>query len=110
MNVLMLPDIKSLTREELEAQFKLWEQPAYRVTQLQEWLYVPRATAWEAMTNLPKTLRAQLAENYSLQSLELVRKQGARSELHVTLDGHISHARPVHRDDAKWSAELPGYQ
>jgi len=75
----VLTDIKSLTREELEAQFKLWEQPAYRVTQLQEWLYVPRATAWEAMTNLPKTLRAQLAENYSLQSLELVRKQGARN-------------------------------
>jgi len=30
------------------------------------------------MTNLPKKLRAQLAENYSLQALELVRKQGSR--------------------------------
>ena len=30
------------------------------------------------MTNLPKTLRAQLAEAFSLQSLELVRKQGSR--------------------------------
>jgi 23S rRNA (adenine2503-C2)-methyltransferase len=74
----VLTDIKSLTREELEAQFKLWEQPAYRVTQLLEWLYVSRATTWDAMTNLPKKLRAQLSENYSLQSLELVRKQGSR--------------------------------
>ena len=74
----MLTDIKSLTREELEAQFKLWEQPAYRVTQLLEWLYVRRATTWDAMTNLPKKLRAQLSENYSLQLLELVRKQGSR--------------------------------
>ena len=74
----MLPDIKSLLREELEAQFKLWEQPVYRVTQLLEWLYVRHVTSWEAMTNLPKKLRAQLAENYSLQSLELVRKQGSR--------------------------------
>ena len=74
----MPADIKSLTREELEAQFKLWEQPVYRVTQLLEWLYVRRITGWDAMTNLPKKLRAQLAENYSLQSLELVRKQGAR--------------------------------
>ncbi len=74
----MLTDIKSLTREELEAQFKLWEQPTYRVTQLLEWLYVRRATTWDAMTNLPKKLRAQLSENYSLQSLELVRKQGSR--------------------------------
>ncbi len=74
----MLTDIKSLTREELEAQFKLWEQPVYRVTQLLEWLYVRHAVTWDEMTNLPKKLRAQLAENYSLQSLELVRKQGAR--------------------------------
>ena len=27
----MLTDIKSLTRDELETQFKTWEQPAYRV-------------------------------------------------------------------------------
>jgi len=30
----VLIDIKSLTREELEAQFKNWSQPAYRVAQL----------------------------------------------------------------------------
>ena len=74
----MPTDIKSLTREELEVQFKLWEQPVYRLTQLLEWLYARRVTSWDAMTNLPKKLRGQLAENYSLQSLELVRKQGAR--------------------------------
>ena len=74
----MPTDIKSLTREETEAQFKLWEQPVYRVTQLLEWLYVRRVTSWETMTNLPKKLRSQLSENYSLQTLELVRKQGAR--------------------------------
>lgn len=74
----MLTEIKSLTREEIEAQFKIWEQPVYRVTQLVEWLYVRQVTAWDAMTNLPKKLRTQLAENYSFQSLELVRKQGSR--------------------------------
>ncbi|MEI9864507.1 MAG: 23S rRNA (adenine(2503)-C(2))-methyltransferase RlmN [Limisphaerales bacterium] len=74
----MPTDIKSLTREEIEAQFKIWEQPVYRVTQLLEWLYVRHATSWDAMTNLPKKLRAQLAENFSFQSLELVRKQGSR--------------------------------
>jgi 23S rRNA (adenine2503-C2)-methyltransferase len=74
----MLTDIKSLTREELEAQFKRWNAPAYRVTQLLEWLYARRVTTWEAMTNLPKPLREKLAENFSLHSLELVRKQGAQ--------------------------------
>ncbi|MBI3414491.1 MAG: 23S rRNA (adenine(2503)-C(2))-methyltransferase RlmN [Verrucomicrobia bacterium] len=71
-------DIRSQTREELDAQFKLWEQPAYRVTQLLKWLYEHRATTWDAMTNLPKPLREQLARHYGLRALELVRKQGAR--------------------------------
>ena len=73
----MLPDIKSLIRDELETCFKAWEQPAYRVTQLLEWLYVRRVMCWDAMTNLPKPLREKLRENFSLQTLELVRKQGA---------------------------------
>ena len=73
----MLKDIKSLTREELETQFAAWKQPKYRVAQLLEWLYAHRVTDWEAMTNLPKPLREKLKENFLLQTLELVRKQGA---------------------------------
>ena len=74
----MLPDIKSLTREELEAQFAAWHQPAYRAGQLLDWLYARRATGWDALSNLPKTLREKLRENFTLQTLELVRQQGAR--------------------------------
>jgi 23S rRNA (adenine2503-C2)-methyltransferase len=71
-------DIKSLNRDELEAHFKEWGEPTYRVAQLLGWLYQQRATSWDAMTNLPKSLRAKLAEQFSLRALELVRKQGAR--------------------------------
>jgi 23S rRNA (adenine2503-C2)-methyltransferase len=74
----VLADIRSQTAEELEAQFRAWGQPAYRVAQLLEWLYVHRATQWGAMTNLPKALRDELSEHYSLTALDLVRKQGAR--------------------------------
>lgn len=74
----MLPDIKSLTREELETQFKNWELPVYRVKQLMDWLYVRRVTEWDAMSNLAKPLREKLRENFSLQTLKLVRKQGSR--------------------------------
>jgi len=63
--------------EELESQFRGWGQPAYRVKQLLEWLYVHRVSKWEAMTNLPRRLREELRQHYSLTSLELVRKQGA---------------------------------
>jgi 23S rRNA (adenine2503-C2)-methyltransferase len=74
----VLPDIKSQTKAELEAQFQAWDEPAYRVSQLLDWLYVRRATSWDAMTNLPKSLREKLREHFSLHTIELVRKQGAR--------------------------------
>lgn len=71
-------DIKSQTRGELAAKFTHWNQPAYRVDQLLQWLHAQRVSSWEAMTNLPKSLREQLAAEFSLRTHELVRKQGAR--------------------------------
>ncbi|HZR18586.1 MAG TPA: 23S rRNA (adenine(2503)-C(2))-methyltransferase RlmN [Verrucomicrobiae bacterium] len=70
-------DIKSRTLEELEAEFAAWGQPAYRVGQLLQWLYVQRVTQWEAMSNLPKALLARLRAQYELKSIELIRKQGS---------------------------------
>jgi 23S rRNA (adenine2503-C2)-methyltransferase len=72
------PDVRSLTAEELQAQFRSWGQPAYRVKQLLDWIYRHRVTSWEAMTNLPALLREQLGHAYAFQHLELIRKQGAR--------------------------------
>jgi 23S rRNA (adenine2503-C2)-methyltransferase len=74
----VVPDIKSLTREELEAWFKENHEPAYRVKQLMDWLYVQRVTDWDAMSNLAKPLREKLRGHFSLQALELVRQQGSR--------------------------------
>lgn len=73
----MLTDIKSLSAEELQTQFRAWNQPLYRVSQVLEWLYIHRVTKWEAMTNLPKALRDQLQSHYALQAIELARKQGS---------------------------------
>lgn len=74
----MTRDIKALLLEELEAQFKDWEQPGYRLTQVLDWIYKRRVTNWEAMTNLPKKLRENLKAQFTLQTLELLRKQGSR--------------------------------
>src|SRR5713101_7467345 len=53
-------DIRSVTREELQARFSEWGQPPYRVDQLLDWLYARRVSSWSAMSNLPKALREQL--------------------------------------------------
>jgi adenine C2-methylase RlmN of 23S rRNA A2503 and tRNA A37 len=43
----VLPDIKSITRTELETRLKTWDEPAYRAGQVLDWLYQRRAASWE---------------------------------------------------------------
>ncbi len=74
----MRDDIRSKTREELAAQFSQWGEPAYRVDQVLDWIHRRRVTSWDTMTNLPKSLREKLREQFDFTPLELVRKQGAR--------------------------------
>jgi len=47
--------------------------PKFRRQQVREWLFKNRATDWEQMTNLPKALRGDLAENLRLWTTEIVR-------------------------------------
>jgi 23S rRNA (adenine2503-C2)-methyltransferase len=70
-------DIKAQSFEELQAQFKAWGEPAYRLTQVLDWLYARRVNDWQEMTNVPKGLREKLGNQYALNCLELVRKQGS---------------------------------
>ncbi len=73
-----MTDIRSLTLEEVQAQFKDWGEPAFRAKQLMDWLYVQRVTSWDEMSNLSKSLREKLKAQFSLTTLQLVRKQGSR--------------------------------
>ena len=70
-------DIRSETKEHLEARLKALGQPAYRALQVLEWLYRHRATSWSAMTNLPLALRSELEKVYDFHPLELARRLGA---------------------------------
>lgn len=70
-------DIKSQTLEELQEQFREWDCATYRVGQLMDWLYRRKVVSWDEMTNLPKDLRQKLAEAFTLEILQLARKQGA---------------------------------
>lgn len=71
-------DVKSLNADELATQFRAWGEPAYRSRQVLDWLYVRRVGDWSAMSNLPRTLREKLRTAFTLQTIELVRQQGAR--------------------------------
>lgn len=69
--------IKSQTLEELQAELQSWDEPAYRASQILDWLFVRRVADWAAMTNLPQRLRERLARHYALTTLALVTRQGA---------------------------------
>ena len=74
----MKPDIKSLTEADLRGSLQQWGQPSYRVGQVLDWVYRRLAADWDAMTDLPKSLRQQLADTFGHYNLEAVRKQGSQ--------------------------------
>src|SRR3954452_21601026 len=53
-------------------------EASYRAAQLAEWLYQKRAQSWEAMTDLPRSLRDRLASDFSLSKMETVRVLGSK--------------------------------
>jgi len=61
-----------LTRTELQAVLAGWEQPAYRVAQLENWLYQRHVCDPAEMSNLPKPLRQRLSAEFAGQPLRLV--------------------------------------
>ena len=66
-------DIKSLPLDEL----KQIAEPSYRAGQIADWLYKKRASSFEEMTDLPQALRAQLADRFSFDKIDIVRVLGS---------------------------------
>ncbi|KGX93217.1 23S rRNA methyltransferase [Pontibacillus halophilus JSM 076056 = DSM 19796] len=67
--------IYSLTFEELEKWLKDNGEPAFRATQIFEWLYQKRVSTFEEMTNLSKGLRTKLEEAFKITTLSTVIQQ-----------------------------------
>ena len=67
-------DIKSMTVSEITRAMTDLGQPAFRGKQVFTWLH-RGAKSFDEMTNLPKTLRRQLAELYTITVPEVVTRQ-----------------------------------
>ena len=84
-------DVHSLTRGELTELLAGLGQPGFRAKQVEEWVWSKNARSWDEMTNLPKTLREQLAERLTLGAVEEVARQassdGSRKYLLRLSDG-----------------------
>ena len=67
-------NLRSLTLAELADLLKTMGQPAFRAKQVYTWLH-RGIRGYDEMTDLPKTLRAALAEQYPLYTPQAVRRQ-----------------------------------
>lgn len=75
----LLEDIKSKTCGELQAAFREWGLPAFRAKQVFRWLQ-QGVSSFDEMTNLPRELRARLAERYYIADAAVVRRQVSRRD------------------------------
>jgi 23S rRNA (adenine2503-C2)-methyltransferase len=67
-----------LPRREVRELLARWGEPRFRADQLWRWLYRDLVADFEAMVNLPRALRARLAEEASCQPLELMEEVVSR--------------------------------
>jgi 23S rRNA (adenine2503-C2)-methyltransferase len=86
------PNIKDFSFKELEAYLVDRKQPSYRAQQIWQWLFQKRAASFAEMTNLSAGLRAQLAEDFTISRLQILREavsaDGTRKFLLGLADGH----------------------
>ena len=84
-------DIHALTRGELTDLLASLGQPAFRAKQLEEWVWSKNARSFDDMTNLPKSLREELACHLTLGGIEEIARQasadGSRKYLLRLSDG-----------------------
>ena len=75
----MKDHLKSMTIQEIGAVLKELGQPAFRAKQVFTWLH-KGVRDYEEMSNLPQTLRSELAKRYPICAPEVVRKQESQKD------------------------------
>jgi len=101
-------NLYQLTQPQLADLIVGWGEPRFRVRQLWSWLYEKRAASFEAMSNLPKTLRTRLEVETALGELQIVAEQsshdGTVKRLYRLYDGQLIESVLMPYDDDRWTA------
>ena len=68
-------DIRSLSSAEIKKFLVESSEPAFRAKQIAEWLWVKSARSFDQMSNLSKSLREKLGENFVINAIEIDQSQ-----------------------------------
>ncbi|WP_411347435.1 23S rRNA (adenine(2503)-C(2))-methyltransferase RlmN [Paenibacillus sp. WLX2291] len=89
----MKPFIYDFSLDDLQEWVKENNEPAFRASQIFDWLYVKRVSSFEEMTNLSKGLRAKLNDQFSFVMLDEITKLQSKDGTVKFLFGlHDNHA------------------
>lgn len=84
----MKENILDLTREELEQRVS----PPFRAKQIMQWIYQKRVEDFASMSNLPKNMRKELEEKFTIAPPTIINietsKDGSKKYLLALQDGH----------------------
>lgn len=101
-------NLYALSSAELTDLMTSWGEPSYRANQLHEWLYDKRVSNFDAMTNLPQSLRERLQQETTLGTLELAVEQssddGTVKRLYKLPDGQFIESVLMPYDDDRRTA------
>lgn len=93
-------DIRKLSQEELETYFNSIGEKTFRAKQVYEWLWKKNAHQFDDMTNLSKSLRETLGEQFMIQPVEV-------DLLQKSNDGTIKNAVKLHDGNIVESVLIP---
>jgi 23S rRNA (adenine2503-C2)-methyltransferase len=93
-------DIRALTKSQLEEYFKTIAEPKFRAQQVYEWLWQKSAKSFTGMTNLSKTLRQKLEDEFVINHIRVDQMQRSR-------DGTIKNAVQLYDGKVVESVLIP---
>ena len=74
----MKPSLTGIILEELADFLRERGAPSYRAKQITDWIYKKRVASFDAMTDLPNELRAELTAEFDTPKTEVVRVLGSK--------------------------------
>ena len=75
----MKPSLTGIILEKLADFLCARGAPSYRAKQITDWVYKKRVASFDAMTDLPNELRAELTAEFNTLNTEIVRVLGSKT-------------------------------
>ncbi len=92
MNVIIKTDIRKYDADQIKEAVIAMGEPAFRSKQIFEWLWKKSAGTFDEMTNLPKSFRQKLEENFDIKPIKTDKVQksndGTIKSRFILFDGH----------------------